>query len=216
MTPQSTTPHAIDVARVQAGFLTILSAVERHARFAFRHLHSYHDREDAVAETVAVAWAWFVQLARRGRDAATFPSALASYASRHVKSGRRLCGAGHARDVMSPTARRRLGFSVEQLPQVSSPGQPAWEEALIDNTQSPVLDQVAFRVDFPDWLDTLGTRDRRITEAMASGHRTLDLARDFDVSPGRVSQLRRDLHRSWHRFHAKTGTESPRDTVTAA
>ncbi len=216
MTPQFTTPHIIDVARLHAGFLTILPAVERHARFALRHLHSYHDREDAVAETVAVAWAWFIRLARRGKDAATFPSALASYASRHVKSGRRLCGTGQARDVMSPTARRRRGFSVERLPQACSPGQPAWEEALIDNTQSPVPDQVAFRVDFPDWLDTLGERDRRITEAMASGHRTLDLARDFDVSPGRVSQLRRDLQHSWHRFHAEAGTGTPRNTVTAA
>jgi hypothetical protein len=215
MIPQ-TAPLAADLPGLHAGFLSILPTVERHAWFAFRHWHGAHDREDAVAETVAVAWAWYVRLMRRGKDPTAFPSALASYASRHVKSGRRLCGTESTRDALSPTARQRRGFSVQPLRTAGRPDEPTWQEALIDNTQSAVPEQVAFRVDFPDWLATLGDRDRGLAEAMALEHRTLDLAQDFGVSPGRVSQLRRDFRRSWQRFHAETAMVSPGDAVTAA
>ncbi len=113
--------HCTEVAsnplsHLHTGFLAILPTIQRHARFAFRYLHSYHDREDAVAEAVAVAWASFVRLTRRGKDSADFPSALASFASRHVRSGRRLCGTESTRDALSPTARMRRSFGVEQLP----------------------------------------------------------------------------------------------------
>lgn len=216
MIPQPAPQLVTDHSHLHAGFLSILPAVERQARFAFRHWHGSHDREDAVAETVAVAWAWFVRLVQRGKDPTAFPSALAGYASRHVKSGRRLCGTESTKDAMSPTARRRGDFSVERLRTAGSPDEPCWQEALIDNTQSAVPEQVAFRVDFPNWLATLGDRDRGLAEAMALEHRTLDLAQEFDVSPGRVSQLRRDFHRSWQRFHAELGTVSPGDSVIAA
>jgi hypothetical protein len=179
------------VPNIHAGFLAILAPIERHARFAFRYLRRSHDREDAVAETVAVAWAWYVRLAGQGKDAAAFPTALASFASRHVRSGRRLCGAENTRDALSPTARLRRGFGVEQLSDNRTQCRSPWQEALLDNTQSPVPEQVVFRVDFPAWLLTLKDRDHRVAEQMALGHRTLDLARDFSMTPGRVSQLRR-------------------------
>ncbi len=101
---------------LHADFLAILPTIERHARFAFRYLHRYHDREDAVAETIALAWDWYVRLARKGKNAATFPSALASYASRHIHSDRHLSGTENAKDILSPTARQRRGFRGEQLP----------------------------------------------------------------------------------------------------
>ena len=62
--------------------------------------------------------------------------------------------------------------------------------------------QVAVRLDFPAWLRTLARRDRRLVEGMALGHRTLDLARKFRLSAGRVSQLRREFKRDWDRFTA--------------
>jgi hypothetical protein len=208
--PVESAPHLRD------DFLAILPTIERHARFAFRHLHRYHDREDAIAETVAVAWAWYVRLTRQGKDATTFPTALASFASRHVKSGRRLCGTENTKDALSPTASQRRGFGVEQLPDNRTLGRSPWHEALIDNSQSPAPEQVVFRLDFPAWLLTLTDRDRRIAEQMALGHRTLDLAGNFSVSPARVSQLRRQFHQSWQHFHAGSETEGPRETIPAA
>jgi hypothetical protein len=73
----------------------VLPAVERHARIYFRHLRSA-DQDDAVQETIAIAWKWFVHLTERGKDAARFPAALARYAARAVNSGRRLCGQENA------------------------------------------------------------------------------------------------------------------------
>jgi hypothetical protein len=73
-------------------------------------------------------------------------------------------------------------------------------EALIDNTQSPVPEQVCFRCDMPAWLDTLSERNRSITEDLMVGERTLDVADKYGVSPGRISQLRRELCRDWQTF----------------
>jgi len=43
---------------------------------------------------------------------------------------------------------------------------------------------------------------------MALGHRTEELAQSYQISPARVSQLRRQFHDNWQRFHG----EAPRDT----
>src|SRR4051794_34782378 len=64
----------------------VLPAVERHARFAFRHLTCAESREDAVQEAIGLSWMWFRRLARRGKDATAFPTALAGFAARAVRS----------------------------------------------------------------------------------------------------------------------------------
>jgi hypothetical protein len=151
---------------------------------------------------VALCWKWFVRLAERGRDATRFPSALATYAAKAVRSGRRLTGMERAKDVLSPLAQQRQGFAVGKLPDRGTLNGSPLEEALRDNTRSPVGEQAAFRLDFPAWLLTLTRRDRRLVEGMALGHRTLDLARKFRLSAGRVSQLRRGFKRGWDRFTA--------------
>jgi hypothetical protein len=65
------------------------------------------------------------------------------------------------------------------------------------------LDQVVFRVDFPAWLQTLTGRERRPIRALARGERTKDLSQAFAVSPGRISQLRREFRDGWRRFHGE-------------
>jgi len=61
----------------------------------------------------------------------------------------------------------------------------------------------ACRVDFRAWLATLTLRNRRVAESLAVGSSTGSVAREFQISEGRVSQLRRDLHDSWQRFHGE-------------
>lgn len=73
------------------------------------------------------------------------------------------------------------------------------------NTQTPPDEQVAFRMDFPAWLTTRTERDRRIIEVMSTNERTMNLSRKFGISPGRVSQLRRQYHEDWERFTADPG-----------
>jgi hypothetical protein len=197
--------------RLQAAFLLILPQIETHARIWSRHLACPGLKEDFVSEAVALAWKSFLRLAERGRDATQFASALASLAVRAVRSGRRLCGQQRSRDAMSPSAQRRHGFLVEELlpPAVherlrheplGQRRQDAFEERLRDNAQTPVADQVVFRCDFPAWLLTLSRRDHRVVDELVAGEGTGDVARKFGLSPGRVSQLRRQFQGDWQRF----------------
>jgi hypothetical protein len=187
---------------LHAGFLSILPRIERHALIYFRAIKCPHKQDDCVAETVAVAWKWFRRLAERGKDARRFPSTLASLAARHVKNGRRLCGQEKSKDPLSPLAQTRHGFVAGKLPDFETLSNNPLQEALQDNTRSPVDEQVCFRLDFPCWLVRLGDRRRRIAQDMALGHRTQDLARSYGLTQGRISQLRREFQRDWALFCA--------------
>jgi hypothetical protein len=195
-------------------FLSILPGIERHADIRFRHLKCRQQRADCIAECVALAWKWFQRLAEKGTDATRFSAILAQYATRAVGSGRRLCGQERAKDVMSPVAQRRRGFQVESLPLSirtyhESPDvrgqrlQEVFEERLHDNTVTPVPDQVAFRVDWPRFYETLSERDRQMAEHLSLGRTAKRAADRFRLSPGRVTQLRQRWCREWRAFQGE-------------
>jgi hypothetical protein len=134
---------AVAPASLQAQFVErILPAVERHANFYFRHVKCRDRRADCVTEAVDLAWAWFLALTQRGKDATSFPSAIATFAARAVNSGRRLCGQEKTKDALSPLAQRRRGFTVSTLPQFETLSGNPLMDALTDNSVSPVPDQV--------------------------------------------------------------------------
>jgi len=207
-------------------FLTLVPRIETHARIYFRFVDCPETRADKVAEAVALTWRWFVRLADRGKDVTTFPAAFASLVTKVVKSGRRLCGQEKVKDVLSPLAQQRHGFKVESLPSSTSAlrqklfsnlhGQrhlDAYEERLQDNTQTPVPDQAAFRIDFSAWLETLTARERRVIRAMAQNEHTKELSRTFEVSPARISQLRRQFQEGWMAFCEERAEDAERSTT---
>ncbi len=122
---------------LHASFLAILPRILQHGRIYFRHLKCHHRKEECLAEMRGLCWKWFIRLAEKGKDATQFASALASYAAKAVRSGRRVCGHEKARDVLSPVAQQRHGFAVGKLPDFSTLDGNPLEEALIDNTVSP-------------------------------------------------------------------------------
>lgn len=204
----------MSLPQLQAAFLAEQSRIVTHATFSFRAIPCRQQRDESVAEVVALCWRWFCDLARRGKDARAFISMLATYAVRAVRSGRRLCGELN-RDVLSERAQKKHGFRVEPLPNstrqdfanvyAAAGGQreiDAFEERLQHDTQTPVPDQVAFRCDLPAWLRTRTDRDRRLIRDMARNERTLDLAKKYKISAARVSMLRREFHDDWARFTA--------------
>ena len=67
-------------------------------------------------------------------------------------------------------------------------------------TQTPVPEQVSFRLDFPAWRSSRCERDRRVIDELMAGERALDVAARHGLTPGRVSQLRREFHDDWTRF----------------
>jgi len=184
----------------QAGFLAVLPRIRLHAQIFFRHLKCPHRKDDAIAETLALAWRWYCQLARRGRDAGQFPAALASFPARAAQAGRRLCGQERARDVMSWVAQQEQHFALVSLTEPSGSASVVWKDALHDNTKSSVTDQVCFRCDFPMWRKSRSGRDRRLIDDLMLGERTWDVARKHGLSAGRVSQLRREFHADWQQF----------------
>ena len=171
-----------------------------HARCYFRHVRCRDKKADCISEMLGLCWKWWLRLVDRGKNPAKFVSVLASYAARAVRSGRRVCGQERARDALSTVAPQRHSFTVSSLPQTSTLNPNPLQEALIDNTRSPVPDQVQFRCDFPEWLLTHTRRDRTLAIEMAKGERTSALAHRFKISPARVSQIRRQLHDSWEQF----------------
>lgn len=214
--------------QLQAVFLAIRPRILTHAALVFRGVRCFHQRAEYIAEAVAVGWRWFLRLAERGKDARHFPSVLASYAARAVKSGRRLCGQLRSKEVLSELSQMRHGFRVQPLPTstrrsfeelhgtVGAQRQiDTFEERLQDNMQTPVPDQVAFRCDFPAWLKTRSRRDRHLIRAMAGEERTLDLAKRFQLSPARISQLRRDYAADWNRYCAAPPEADGCDPVSA-
>jgi hypothetical protein len=115
-------------------------------------------------------------------------------------SNRKLAGKDRAGDVLSPVAQSRCSFTVISLPNHSTLSGNPLDEALFDNTRSPVPDQVSFRIDWPCWLATHGERDRRIIHDLMVGERTGDVANRHGLTAGRVSQLRAGFRDDWMQF----------------
>ncbi|MGA2496825.1 MAG: hypothetical protein ABSH20_03745 [Tepidisphaeraceae bacterium] len=189
----------------QAGFLNVLPAVETHARIQFRHL-PLEQREDLIQEAIASACLAYQRLAALGRLHVARPSTLASFAVRQARSGRHVGGRQDAaQDVMSPVCQRRRGvrvFSYEQYPLLprSGSGDDGWKQLVIADRKDLIPDTAAFRIDFERWLKMLNRRDRRIIAAFIRREGTMEVAERFRVSPGRISQLRRQYERGWTVF----------------
>ena len=192
---------AVSPAGWHAGFLSILPAIETHAKIKFRKLPAER-REDAVQEAIAAACANYQLLAARGQLDVAHPSTIADFAVRHVRIGRHVGGRQDAaKDVLSPVAHERHGLCVRSLQcNRSGDGTDGWRQVAIAERKASIPDTAAFRIDFADWLPTLTHRDRKIIAAFVSGERTSAVAQRFSISEGRVSQLRRKFEHLWRTF----------------
>lgn len=196
----------------QAGFLRFLPRIQRHARVAFRHLDR-EAREEATQEVVAYALVTYLRLAEQNRLELAYPAVLAQFGVARVKNGRQVATRLNSRDVLSSYAQQKRGFSVGRLDRFDR-NEADWMEVLVEDHRTPVPDQVAFRIDFPAWLESQPPQKRRIAEALAVGHTTGEVAQRYAVSPARVSQLRRELARSWQQFHAEQPVGGCRESAT--
>jgi DNA-directed RNA polymerase specialized sigma24 family protein len=193
--------HAeVSLPQVQAIFLAILPKIEHVARFHFQDCPCSDRKQDCVGETVALCWIWYRRLVAKGRDPSAFVTTFARLAALAVSSGRRACPQESARDVLSKKCQRRRQYVVTPFSNERSFHRTLLEDALRDNTQSPVPDQVQFRVDFSSWCATLDERRRKLVESMMQGDSTSELASRFGVTAGRIAQLRREFHDSYAVF----------------
>ena len=85
--------------------------------------------------------------------------------------------------------------------------QDAWKEVLIEDRHSTPAEVAVARVDFAAWLGLLPARLRKITKLLATGESTGTVAKRFDVSSGRISQLRQELKTSWETFQGEASAD---------
>jgi hypothetical protein len=185
----------------QEAFLEMLPRIERLARMAFRN-HQQAQREELVAEATANALVAYARLAEQGRSEVASPSSLTRFAVAQVYSGREVGVTLNVRDVLSPHAQRQKKIAVERLHRFDK-NEGAWKELLVESKTATPADLAASRIDFPVWLETLGEREREIAEELARGEATGAVSRRFGISPGRISQIRRELRDKWFAFHGE-------------
>jgi hypothetical protein len=176
-------------------FLKLLPIIESHAKATFAYLDR-DARAEAVAEAVAHAMIAIIGLVDRGKEPRLFPGQIAHFAVLRVKTGRLVAGQS-ANDVLSPMAQQLGGFEKHSLDDNSCDPDTGWKAAATTDTRTwPVPDVVSFRVDFEEWLNGIGRRDRRIMEHLAVGDRPGEVARKFGLSPSGISKMRERLRQS--------------------
>jgi hypothetical protein len=191
-------PETGQIASWHKGFLTMLPTLERYACFAFRHLLA-EARDNAVREVIANCLCAYHRIYERNELRRAFALALVRFAVAQYHAGRRVGTAWNSRDVYSAQAQQEADIEIHPL---ETPGEQSdqWQESLTDNHQTPVPDQVHFRIEFPRWLDAQTNRNRQIAETLAFGYSTGEVARKFNLSAARISQIRRELYASWNEF----------------
>ncbi len=215
------TMTAESLASAHSQFEAALPAMDRAFRFLLRR-YPRRLREEVLTEARAYTWAACHGLLERGKDlAAVGLVAIAANSCRAVKNGRsvgarRATGRG-ALDVFHPMAQRKDGFSLVSLDAGDDADDDSapetWRRWLAEDRRVTPADEAAFRVDFAAWLDGLSPTKRGVAEGLAGGLEGVVVAQRLGLSPGRVSQVRAELERSWREFQGQTSVESKPTTV---
>jgi hypothetical protein len=178
-------------------FETMIPIIETHAEIAFRHLQA-EAREEAVQETVCNACQTYARLVELGKTDVAYPSVLARFGVRQTKEGRKVGGNLNCHDVLSDYCQQKKHILIERLDHRTS--KEVWAEILVEDKHAGPADTAIVRIDFSEWLQLLPRQLRRIAIFLAKGETTSAAAKRFRISPGRISQIRRQLFEAWHRL----------------
>jgi hypothetical protein len=208
------TLQALD-EHAQDQFLQLVPAIHRIARIAFRN-YAWTTREELIAETIANALQTFARLVARGKAELAYATPLAKFAVRQVRGGRRIGSRLNANDVSSEYCQQQRGIQRMPLEQREA-SDSAWQERVLVDRRATPCELAMARLDVGAWLRRLPKFKRRIATCLAAGERTVVAAVRFQISPGRLSQLRRELQQSWAEFQSEFRTrENGRNGRTAS
>jgi hypothetical protein len=185
----------------QTAFLMILPRIQSQAWNAFQGL-SFDLKQELQSEVVGHCWKSFIKLFELGRHEDVSPMSLASFAIRAVRSGRRMGASLNINDVSSNYCQRRLGIRTTPFCMIDQNGDK-WAESLIADERARPDQLVMARIDFSEWLQTLKPLHRKVAEHLSLGESTHSTARIFNLTPGRISQIRRLLEQSWLSFQTE-------------
>ncbi len=153
-------------------------------------------REEWVAEAMALAFQIWCSAQRRNRAFTTY--SLARYACFMVKSGRRLAGS-YCADACSAT--RTKTTSLDQPTRILDEDRERvalLSQVLADTREDSPFEHARRNLDYPAILDMehVGLKARRVFGFLAETHGAgsqKELARALKLSPGRISQIKRNL-----------------------
>ena len=183
----------------------ILPRIQTQAWKAFHGL-SFDLKQELQSEVVAHCWKSFIKLFELGRHEDVSPMSLARFAIRAVRSGRRMGASLNINDVSSNYCQRRLGIRTTPFCMIDQNGEK-WAESLIADERARPDQLVMARIDFSEWLQTLKPLHRKVAEHLSLGESTHSTARIFNLTPGRISQIRRLLEQSWLSFQTEDGED---------
>ncbi len=186
-----------------AAFEAMVPVIERQARIAFRHLNA-QARQEAIQEVICNSCCAFARLAELNKTDVAYPSVLAGFGIRQTIEGRKIGTRLNVHDVTSEYCQRKKGLLVERLDCYDDETQ-AWAEILIEDKHVGPADTAITRIDFGSWLQLLPRHLRKIANFLANGESTGAAARRFRLSPGRISQIRRQLYEAWVAFQGEEG-----------
>ena len=170
----------LNLSTVQNVFVQQLPSLQKMAKIQFRNLPP-EAKQESITNAIALTWKFFYNLFLKNRSEE--PGILAScmrFAIRQTREGRTPQGCPKKKDTLTrrwvgPT--RLDGFNLEEFV----------------GRSTPVPDAVSFKVDVPEFLDTLNSRQRRMAIDLAGGMTTTDAAAKYKLSLGRISQFRREF-----------------------
>jgi hypothetical protein len=184
-------------------FLAMLPALRRAARFRFRHL-SPSRKQEVVDDILGSCYTAYARLAEQGQEERAHSSTLVKFAAAQIAQGRQIGSRLNARDVSSDYCRRRQGIQLERLDQYDE-AEGKWKEVLVeDRRHGDPASVAAARIDIGEWLATMSSVRRKLAECLAAGTTTIEAARLFNLTPGRISQLRKEFQTSWSTFHGES------------
>ena len=207
----NTTPKTKRCSKWHVGFLVMMPAIAKYARRAIHHLDA-EARDEATQEILVSAMLAYCRLFQRGKVDLAYPSVLARFAIAQFRAGRRVGEKMNCREVLSPYARRMKDIRVESLHRSDRGGEP-WREVLVEDKLAGPAETAAARIDVAEWFASMKQHDRKIAEALSQGSTTKDVAKRFHVSPGRISQKRREFLESWQSFQGVLETPEKQELL---
>jgi hypothetical protein len=178
-----------DLKTVQNVFVQWMPMMQCRARRRFLNLPP-DLRQEAVANSLALAWKFFYALFRQGR--ADEPEVLKSciyYAVKQTKCGRTIQSKSRCKDALDHRRTGKAKFSDFDL-------------SNFIGRNTPIPDQVSFRLDVPAFFRTLTSRQRAIAADLATGMATKQAAEKYGVTPAMISQFRARFRQLFDAFFA--------------
>jgi hypothetical protein len=144
----------------------------------------------------------FARLHEQDREDNAKPGTLAWYAMLQIRHGRESGCRLNSKDVCSRYAQLRRQIRVVPLQDRDSVDD-RWMNDVVDSRRTPVVDQVAAKLDICAWLGSLRRRTKSIATDLAKGFSTSEVAHKHRLSAGRIAQMRKELKSSWQQFQGE-------------